>query len=218
MKLGASVASSIHGHKSVTKASVILPSQFADASIVQNFSTAFYDGLYSDNRYRTGKKVEVKAEKVETVSLSIAGGGDYASSVEAGLNLARGISMTKGDSLHPNTFFFQWGTHSHLTVMRCSFDLTKDIVNAPHNILNSISLARTAQRLASESKDGCITCEILGKAECEERGMGAYLGVSRGSETEPQLIHLVYKPKGEVKKKVGVIGKGLLFVSFAAPI
>ena len=102
--------------------------------------------------------------------------------------------------------------------MRCSFDLTKDIVNAPHNILNSISLARTAQRLASESKDGCITCEILGKAECEERGMGAYLGVSRGSETEPQLIHLVYKPKGEVKKKVGVIGKGLLFVSFAAPI
>jgi len=181
MKLGASVASSIHAHKSVTKASVILPSQFADESTVQNFSTAFYDGLYSDNRYRTGKKVEVKAEKVETVSLSIAGGGDYASSIEAGLNLARGISMTK------------------------------DIVNAPHNILNSVSLARTAQRLALESKDGCITCEILGKAECEERGMGAYLGVARGSETEPQFIHLVYKPKGEVKKKVGVIGKGLLF-------
>ena len=99
MKLGASVASSIHAHKSVTKASVILPSQFADESTVQNFSTAFYDGLYSDNRYRTGKKVEVKAEKVETVSLSIAGGGDYASSIEAGLNLARGISMTKGGPL-----------------------------------------------------------------------------------------------------------------------
>jgi leucyl aminopeptidase len=41
--------------------------------------------------------------------------------------------------------------------------------------------------------------------------MGAYLGVARGSETEPQLIHLVYRPKGEVKKKVGVVGKGLLF-------
>ena len=181
MKLGASVASSIHSHKSVAKASVILPSQFADESIVQNFSTAFHTGLYSDNRYRTGKKVELMAESVETVSLSITGGGDYAASIQAGLNLARGVSMTK------------------------------DIVNAPHNVLNSVSLANTARRLAAESEDGCITCEILGKDECEKRGMGAYLGVARGSETEPQLIHLTYKPKGEIKKKVGIVGKGLLF-------
>ena len=181
MKLGTSVATAIHSNKSVSKASVILPSQFADESIVQDFSTAFHAGLYSDNRYRTGKKVEIKAEKVETVSLSIAGSGDYASSIQAGLNLARGISMTK------------------------------DIVNAPHNILNSVSLANTARRLAIESEDGCITCEVLGKDECEARGMGAYLGVARGSETEPQFIHLVYKPKGEVKKKVGIVGKGLLF-------
>ncbi len=36
-------------------------------------------------------------------------------------------------------------------------------------------------------------------------------GVARGSETEPQFIHLTYKPSGDVKKKVGVVGKGLLF-------
>lgn len=41
--------------------------------------------------------------------------------------------------------------------------------------------------------------------------MGAYLGVARGSETPPQFIHLTYKGKGEIKHKVGVIGKGLLF-------
>jgi len=42
--------------------------------------------------------------------------------------------------------------------------------------------------------------------------MGAYLGVARGSETEPQFIHLVYKPKsGLIRKKVGIVGKGLLF-------
>jgi leucyl aminopeptidase len=30
--------------------------------------------------------------------------------------------------------------------------------------------------------------------------MGAYLGVARGSETEPQFIHLTYKPpSGEIK-------------------
>eukprot|EP00804_Cyclotella_cryptica_P022775 CCRYP_005005-RB/>CCRYP_005005-RB protein AED:0.09 eAED:0.09 QI:91/1/1/1/1/1/5/140/604 len=181
MKLGASVASSIHTHKSITKAAVILPSQLTDASTIQHFSTAFYTNLYSDNRYRTGKKVEVKAESVESVSISLPSSEDYTSAIQTGLYLARGVSMTK------------------------------DIVNAPHNILNSVSLADTAMRLAVESEDGCITCEILGKDECEERGMGAYLGVARGAETEPKFIHLVYKPKGEVKKKVGIVGKGLLF-------
>ena len=39
--------------------------------------------------------------------------------------------------------------------------------------------------------------------------MGAYLGVARGSETEPQFIHLTYTPPdGKVNKKVGIIGKG----------
>ena len=77
--------------------------------------------------------------------------------------------------------------------------LTKDIVNAPHNVLNSISLANAAKKIASDSTDGTITCKILGKAECEKRGMGAYLGVARGSETDPQFIHLTYKGKGEIK-------------------
>ena len=89
--------------------------------------------------------------------------------------------------------------------------MTKDIVNSPHNVLNSESLAETAKRIAEES-GGSLTCTILGKEECEERGMGAYLGVARGSETEPQFIHLTYTPEdGTVNKKVGVIGKGLLF-------
>merc|ERR1712087_1103122 len=85
-----------------------------------------------------------------------------------------------------------------------------DIVNSPHNVLNSESLADTAKRIVDES-GGSITCKILDKTECEKRGMGAYLGVARGSETDPQFIHLTYKPEGDVKKKLGVIGKGLLF-------
>lgn len=72
--------------------------------------------------------------------------------------------------------------------------LSKDIVNAPHNILNSESLANVARQIAEES-EGTISCKILGKEECEERGMGSYLGVARGSETEPQFIHLTYSPK-----------------------
>ena len=90
--------------------------------------------------------------------------------------------------------------------------LCKDIVNAPHNVLNSLSLAETASRIAQSS--GRLRCSILGKQECEARGMGAYLGVARGSETPPQFIHLTYTPphvKGVVPKRIGIVGKGLLF-------
>lgn len=184
MKLGAAVASACHDQKKATSCSVVLPSQIeSSASTLTDFSTAFYSGLYSDNRYRTGKKVEIKAEDVKSVTLFMESGAadDGAdSSISTGKNLAMGVS------------------------------LTKDIVNAPHNVLNSISLANTAKKIADES-GGTITCEILGKDECEKRGMGCYLGVARGSETEPQFIHLTYKPSGEVKKKVGIVGKGLLF-------
>jgi len=89
--------------------------------------------------------------------------------------------------------------------------LCKDVVNAPHNVLNSLSLADSAKKLAAES-NGLIKTTILSKNECEKRGMGAFLGVARGSETEPKFIHMTYKPKnGKVNKKIGVVGKGLLF-------
>lgn len=181
MKLGNAVALACHDQKKATTCNVILPSKIKGNDAVKHFSTAFYSTLYSDNRYRTGKKVEMKAEDIKSVQLIMEGDvSDYAPDVITGANLAKGCS------------------------------LTKDIVNAPHNVLNSESLADTAKRIAKES-GGSISCEILGKKECEKRGMGAYLGVARGSETEPQFIHLTYKPRGDIKKKVGIVGKGLLF-------
>eukprot|EP00581_Thalassiosira_minuscula_P017534 CAMPEP_0183714104 /NCGR_PEP_ID=MMETSP0737-20130205/8766_1 /TAXON_ID=385413 /ORGANISM="Thalassiosira miniscula, Strain CCMP1093" /LENGTH=546 /DNA_ID=CAMNT_0025943009 /DNA_START=171 /DNA_END=1808 /DNA_ORIENTATION=+ len=183
MKAGGAVAAACHDQKKVGSASVLLPSRIGGDAALTDFSTAFHSNLYADNRYRTGKKVELKAEDVKAVQLFCEGevSSEAASAIAKGANLAKGVS------------------------------LTKDIVNAPHNVLNSESLADTAKRIAEES-GGSITCEILGKEECEARGMGAYLGVARGSETEPQFIHLTYKPKeGDIKKKVGIVGKGLLF-------
>ena len=165
-------------------AKIFLPEPVgSDVSLLNDLSTSFYQTLYSDNRFRTGKKMKTAAEDLESVTLVTEGssldGAEEA--LEAGKKLATGIYMTK------------------------------DIVNSPHNVLNSISLADTAKRIAEES-GGVMKCTVLGKKECEERGMGAYLGVARGSETEPQFIHLTYTPPdGKVNKKVGVVGKGLLF-------
>ncbi|KAL3762791.1 hypothetical protein ACHAW5_008488 [Stephanodiscus triporus] len=79
--------------------------------------------------------------------------------------------------------------------------LTKDIVNAPRQRAQFGEFGGNG-KTDRRGERGSITCEILGKEECEARGMGAYLGVARGSETEPQFIHLTYKPpSGERSKK-----------------
>lgn len=185
-KMGKSLASQCDSNKKVKTCSLVLPASFpsADAPFM-DLSAEFYTTLYSDNRYRTGDKVAIKVEDLESVNVVVEDGMDdieaASAAIESGKSLASGVF------------------------------LSKDIVNAPHNVLNSESLANVARQIAEES-GGTITCKILGKEECEERGMGAYLGVARGSETDPQFIHLTYTPKsGKASKKLGVVGKGLLF-------
>ena len=153
MKIGAAVSASCHDEKRAASASVLLPGDRLGPSLYRDFATAFYSGLYADNRYRTGKKVELRAEDVKTVRLAVEGddAAGAAADIAAGMNVAAGCS------------------------------LTKDIVNAPHNVLNSESLADTARRIAEES-GGCITAEILGKKECEARGMVRALGCARFGE------------------------------------
>jgi len=171
----------------------------AQVAFLRDVSTSFYADLYADNRYRTKETVVVQ-DHVTTVNL-IASDGGYladASAIVHGQHIARGIIMAK------------------------------DIVNAPHNVLNSESLADTAQRIAHESKNACLTCQILDPAACEALGMGAYLAVARGSETQPQFLHLTYRPPGgnhlvhhnlhgktgvatKKNRKIGLVGKGLLF-------
>jgi leucyl aminopeptidase len=180
--IGKTIADKVNNEAKVENAHVLLPASFlSNATLARDMATAFYSELHVDNRYRTGAKIKKPAKDLQTVSFFAEGEGQPAmDALNIGKQLAAGVV------------------------------LTKDVVNAPHNVLNSESLAETAKRIAKES-NGVIQCEILGKKECEERGMGAYLGVARGSETDPQFIHLTYKPKGDIKSKVAIVGKGLLF-------
>jgi len=87
--------------------------------------------------------------------------------------------------------------------------MTKDVVNSPPNVLNPLSMASTAIDIASMHPD--MTCKIIEKEECEEMGMGAFLAVARGSETDPKFIHMTWKPKNTTGKKLAIVGKGLTF-------
>ncbi|NHC38300.1 leucyl aminopeptidase [Scytonema millei] len=88
--------------------------------------------------------------------------------------------------------------------------LARELVAAPANAVTPVTMAETAQAIASEYG---LAVEILEREDCEKLGMGAFLGVAQASELPPKFIHLTYKPDGTPKRKLAIIGKGLTFDS-----
>ncbi len=89
-------------------------------------------------------------------------------------------------------------------------ELARDLVGAPPNELTPAVLAKKSVEIAKEFN---LDFKILERVDCEKQGMGAYLAVSQGSDLEPKFIHLTYKPKEEVKRRIAIVGKGLTFDS-----
>jgi len=88
--------------------------------------------------------------------------------------------------------------------------LARELVAAPANIVTPETLAETASALA-QTYD--LELEILEQDDCEKRGMGAFLGVAQASDIPPKFIHLTYRPSGNPRRKLAIIGKGLTFDS-----
>ena len=86
--------------------------------------------------------------------------------------------------------------------------LARELVAAPANYVTPITMAETAQTLAT---DYGLELEILEQADCEAQNMGAYLGVARASDLPPKFLHLTYKPAGTPRRKLAIVGKGLTF-------
>lgn len=88
--------------------------------------------------------------------------------------------------------------------------LARELVAAPANAVTPITMAETAQAIATEHG---LQVSILEREECEQLGMGAFLGVAQASDLPPKFIHLTYKPEGTPRRKVAIVGKGLTFDS-----
>jgi leucyl aminopeptidase len=88
--------------------------------------------------------------------------------------------------------------------------LARQLVAAPANSVTPVTMAETAQQIANEHG---LQIEILEKEDCEQLGMGAFLGVAQASELPPKFIHLTYKPETTPKRKLAIVGKGLTFDS-----
>lgn len=89
-------------------------------------------------------------------------------------------------------------------------NLARDLVNEPSNYMTPSDMAQVAERLA---KTYSLDLTILEREQMEKEGMGALLGVARGSRQPPKLIILSYKGDETSPDTMGFIGKGITFDS-----
>ena len=87
--------------------------------------------------------------------------------------------------------------------------LVRDLCNHPSNVLTPTMVANEAKAIAKEES---LTIKILEERDMEKLGMGALLGVARGSHEPPKFIILEYKgPKKKDERPVVLVGKTITF-------
>ena len=95
-------------------------------------------------------------------------------------------------------------------VMAEATNLARDMVNEPANYMTPSQMAETAKEIARRYN---LECQVFGREDMEAMGMGALLGVARGSNQAPKLIILSYKGDKHSEKALGFLGKGITFDS-----
>jgi len=85
---------------------------------------------------------------------------------------------------------------------------SRDLVNEPANVLTPQELANRVKRTFAKTN---VKVKIFDEKELTKRKMNAILNVGKGSANKPKLIILHYKPAGNIKKKIALVGKGLTY-------
>ncbi len=91
-----------------------------------------------------------------------------------------------------------------------SVNFARDLINHPANEMTPTILAGTAKTMAKVNK---IRCTILSRPQIERLGMGAFLGVAKGSQEPPKFIILEYNGGKKGDKPIVIVGKSITFDS-----
>ncbi|CDU19758.1 chromosome condensation regulator leucine aminopeptidase [Plasmodium yoelii] len=187
-KIVSSLVQILHDNKSVAT-SIIFEIGINESLFRFFLETVFYEYV-ADERFKSTDKVD----KVDNKSDG-SGSAENMKSLEIFLKNYNNDYVKQVDK--SRTYFM--GTY-----------FASQLISAPSNYCNPVSLANVAVELAEKLN---LECKILGVKELEELKMGAYLSVGKGSMYPNRFIHLTYKGKGDIKKKIALVGKGITFDS-----
>ena len=88
--------------------------------------------------------------------------------------------------------------------------MARDMANEPANYMTPAIMAEMAGRLAGEHG---LVFKVLEEKQMGEMGMGALLGVARGSREPARFIVLEYRGRGSEEFDIALVGKGITFDS-----
>jgi len=89
-------------------------------------------------------------------------------------------------------------------------NLARDMGNEPANYMTPSQMAEVAKEIAGKYD---LEIKVFDREGIEAMGMGALLGVAKGSNQPPKLILLSYRGDEYSKKTLGFLGKGITFDS-----
>jgi leucyl aminopeptidase len=92
-------------------------------------------------------------------------------------------------------------------------NFTRTLVNEPSNVMTPTVLGERAAAMCSQYG---VKCEVFGADKLKELKMGAFWGVTKGSQEPPALIVMTYEPQNAPKNAsaapvLGLVGKGITF-------
>ncbi len=87
----------------------------------------------------------------------------------------------------------------------------RKLVDTPGEHMKPKDLVDAARGIAKGN--GQIRIKVIDEAGLKKMGAGGILAVNQGSDHEPYMVHIVFKPKGKSKKKVALVGKAVTFDS-----
>ncbi len=162
---------------------------------------------------------QAKRQKSQTVALQFPNLGEVAQAIAEGLILAlhqdSRFKSEEDQKPQPATVELlglgdQTEAIAKAQAICSGVILARELVAAPANSVTPEVLAATAQELAHTYH---MELEILEKEDCQNLGMGSFLGVAQGSDLPPKFIHLTYRPPGQPRRKLAIVGKGITFDS-----
>ncbi|MDR1812966.1 MAG: leucyl aminopeptidase family protein [Candidatus Fibromonas sp.] len=95
-----------------------------------------------------------------------------------------------------------------LQAMFSGIDLAKNLINEPGNSLTPAIMVNIAQGIAQ--KHG-LAIKVRRSKELEKEGYNGILTVGRGSQNEPAMVTLSYRPKYKNPSHLALVGKGITF-------
>ncbi len=87
--------------------------------------------------------------------------------------------------------------------------VARNLVNTPAQYMKPKDMVEKARKIAKNS-GGKVKVKVMDKERLEKMKAGAFLAIAQGSDADPYMVHLSYKPEG-AKKKLALVGKAVTF-------